>query len=85
MWGGFCFVFTFLVQIFLSKEFHFLCLSLTCDDRITKLRLVFLPQVRVNKEQDHVLISPQGLSYAEVTGTNLVSNPLCCRGNTGNN
>ncbi|CAG05047.1 unnamed protein product [Tetraodon nigroviridis] len=28
--------------------------------------------VRVNKEQDHVLISPQGLSYAEVTGANLV-------------
>lgn len=32
-----------------------------------------MPQVRVNKEQDHVLISPQGLSYAEVTGANLVS------------
>lgn len=30
-------------------------------------------QVRVSKEQDHVLISPQGLSYAEVTGANLVS------------
>lgn len=28
--------------------------------------------VRVSKEQDHVLISPQGLSYAEVTGANLV-------------
>lgn len=34
---------------------------------------MFLPQVRVNKEQDHVLISPQGLSFAEVTGANLVS------------
>lgn len=29
--------------------------------------------MRVSKEQDHVLISPQGLSYAEVTGANLVS------------
>uniref|UniRef100_A0A8D0DBW0 Adducin 3 (gamma) b n=1 Tax=Sander lucioperca TaxID=283035 RepID=A0A8D0DBW0_SANLU len=28
--------------------------------------------VRVNKEQDHVLISPQGLSFAEVTAANLV-------------
>uniref|UniRef100_A0A671VKL7 Adducin 3 (gamma) b n=1 Tax=Sparus aurata TaxID=8175 RepID=A0A671VKL7_SPAAU len=28
--------------------------------------------VRVNKEQDHVLISPRGLSFAEVTGANLV-------------
>ncbi|KAM3605796.1 uncharacterized protein V6R79_004935 [Siganus canaliculatus] len=28
--------------------------------------------MRVNKEQDHVLISPQGLSFAEVTGANLV-------------
>ncbi|XP_071379468.1 adducin 3 (gamma) b [Centroberyx affinis] len=28
--------------------------------------------VRVSKEQDHVLISPQGLSFAEVTGANLV-------------
>lgn len=35
-----------------------------------------MPQVRVNKEQDHVLISPQGLSYAEVTGANLVSGAL---------
>lgn len=35
-----------------------------------------MPQVRVNKEQDHVLISPQGLSYAEVTGANLVSAAL---------
>lgn len=35
-----------------------------------------MPQVRVNKEQDHVLISPQGLSYAEVTGANLVSTVL---------
>lgn len=35
-----------------------------------------MPQVRVNKEQDHVLISPQGLSYAEVTGANLVSTAL---------
>lgn len=52
-------------------------------DRITKLTLTFLRQVRVNKEQDHVLISPQGLSYAEVTGTTLVSEPVCCRGNTG--
>ncbi|XP_056157841.1 gamma-adducin-like [Lampris incognitus] len=28
--------------------------------------------VRVSKEQDHVLICPQGLSYAEVTAANLV-------------
>ncbi|XP_061767568.1 adducin 3 (gamma) b isoform X2 [Nerophis ophidion] len=28
--------------------------------------------VRVNKEQDHVLISPRGLSFAEVTGAALV-------------
>uniref|UniRef100_A0A8C4NVW0 Adducin 3 (gamma) b n=1 Tax=Dicentrarchus labrax TaxID=13489 RepID=A0A8C4NVW0_DICLA len=28
--------------------------------------------VRVNKEQDHVLISPRGLSFSEVTGANLV-------------
>ncbi|XP_045927251.1 adducin 3 (gamma) b isoform X2 [Micropterus dolomieu] len=28
--------------------------------------------VRVNKEQDHVLISPRGLSFAEVTAANLV-------------
>ncbi|XP_019125948.2 gamma-adducin [Larimichthys crocea] len=28
--------------------------------------------VRVNKEQDHVLIGPRGLSFAEVTGANLV-------------
>uniref|UniRef100_A0A3Q3WAQ3 Class II aldolase/adducin N-terminal domain-containing protein n=1 Tax=Mola mola TaxID=94237 RepID=A0A3Q3WAQ3_MOLML len=28
--------------------------------------------VRVNKEQDHVLISPQGLSFSEVTGANLL-------------
>ncbi|XP_015247278.1 PREDICTED: gamma-adducin-like, partial [Cyprinodon variegatus] len=28
--------------------------------------------VRVNKEQDHILISPQGLSFAEVTAANLV-------------
>lgn len=39
-------------------------------------RLLFVPQVRVNKEQDHVLISPQGLSYAEVAGANLVSTAL---------
>lgn len=30
-------------------------------------------QVRVNKEQDHVLISPRGLSFSEVTAANLVS------------
>lgn len=35
-------------------------------------------QVRVNKEQDHVLISPQGLSFAEVTGANLVSTTALC-------
>uniref|UniRef100_A0A3Q0R849 Adducin 3 (gamma) b n=1 Tax=Amphilophus citrinellus TaxID=61819 RepID=A0A3Q0R849_AMPCI len=28
--------------------------------------------VRVSKEQDHILISPQGLSFAEVTAANLV-------------
>lgn len=28
--------------------------------------------VRVNKEQDHILIGPRGLSFAEVTGANLV-------------
>ncbi|XP_038593398.1 adducin 3 (gamma) b [Micropterus salmoides] len=28
--------------------------------------------VRVNKEQDHILISPRGLSFAEVTAANLV-------------
>ncbi|XP_061600722.1 adducin 3 (gamma) b [Cololabis saira] len=28
--------------------------------------------VRVNKEQDHVLVSPRGLSFAEVTAANLV-------------
>lgn len=39
-------------------------------------RLLLLPQVRVNKEQDHVLVCPQGLSYAEVTGANLVSTAL---------
>lgn len=31
-----------------------------------------LSQVRVSKEQDHVLISPRGLSFAEVTAANLV-------------
>lgn len=35
--------------------------------------MLILFQVRVNKEQDHVLISPQGLSFAEVTAANLVS------------
>lgn len=29
-------------------------------------------QVRVNKEQDHVLIGPRGISFAEVTAANLV-------------
>lgn len=38
----------------------------------------FLSQVRVNKEQDHVLISPRGLSFAEVTGANLVSQTTEC-------
>jgi len=31
-----------------------------------------LSQVRVSKEQDHILISPRGLSFAEVTAANLV-------------
>lgn len=35
--------------------------------------MFILSQVRVNKEQDHVLISPRGLSFAEVTAANLVS------------
>lgn len=43
------------------------------DGNILEFYNMFLPQVRVNKEQDHVLISPQGLSFAEVTGANLVS------------
>lgn len=29
--------------------------------------------MRVSKEQDHILISPRGLSFAEVTAANLVS------------
>jgi len=33
--------------------------------------------VRVSKEQDHVLISPRGLSFAEVTAANLVSTRTC--------
>lgn len=37
-----------------------------------------LSQVRVSKEQDHVLISPRGLSFAEVTSANLVSTMAVC-------
>lgn len=33
---------------------------------------LFLVQVRVSKEQDHVLIIPQGLSFTEVTAGSLV-------------
>lgn len=40
--------------------------------------MMLLSQVRVNKEQDHVLMSPQGLSFAEVTGANLVSKMVAC-------
>uniref|UniRef100_A0A665XCY9 Gamma-adducin-like n=1 Tax=Echeneis naucrates TaxID=173247 RepID=A0A665XCY9_ECHNA len=34
--------------------------------------------VRVSKEQDHILISPRGLSFAEVTAANLVSTVAFC-------
>lgn len=40
--------------------------------------IFILSQVRVNKEQDHVLISPRGLSFAEVTAANLVSTMAEC-------
>lgn len=43
------------------------------------INMFTLSQVRVNKEQDHVLISPRGLSFTEVTAGNLVSTvSLCC-------
>jgi len=35
--------------------------------------VVLLPQVRVSKEQEHLLTAPQGLSFTEVTAANLVS------------
>lgn len=34
---------------------------------------LFLPQGRVSKEQDHILILPRGLSFAEASASNLVS------------
>lgn len=41
---------------------------------MTLLFVFVVSQVRVSKEQDHVLISPRGLSFAEVTAANLVRN-----------
>lgn len=37
-----------------------------------------MSQVRVNKEQDHILISPRGLSFHELTAANLVSAVAVC-------
>ena len=31
-----------------------------------------MPKVRVSKEQDHILILPRGLSFAEASASNLV-------------
>lgn len=50
----------------------------TGDEYLFGFYSFVLFQVRVSKEQDHVLISPQGLSYAEVTGANLVSTTALC-------
>uniref|UniRef100_A0A8C5CVR3 Adducin 3 (gamma) b n=1 Tax=Gadus morhua TaxID=8049 RepID=A0A8C5CVR3_GADMO len=34
--------------------------------------VLFTPKIRVSKEQDHILMGPQGLSFAEVSAANLV-------------
>lgn len=36
----------------------------------------FLSQCRVSKEQDHILILPRGLSFAEASASNLVRQKL---------
>ncbi|KAK3539206.1 hypothetical protein QTP86_029588 [Hemibagrus guttatus] len=33
---------------------------------------IFLPQMRISKEQEHFLVLPEGLTYSEVTASNLV-------------